>query len=38
MPRLFTGTETIPGLTHPTVTFEDRYELDLGGGRGAWCC
>ena len=33
MPRLFTGIETIPGLTHPTVTFSDRYDLDLGGGR-----
>jgi glyoxylase-like metal-dependent hydrolase (beta-lactamase superfamily II) len=33
MPRLFTGIETIPGLTRPTVTFSDRYELDLGGGR-----
>ena len=33
MPRLFTGIETIPGLTHPTVTFSDRYEVDLGGGR-----
>lgn len=33
MPRLFTGIDTIPGLTRPTVTFSDRYELDLGGGR-----
>ena len=24
MPRLFTGAETIPGLTWPDVTFSDR--------------
>jgi glyoxylase-like metal-dependent hydrolase (beta-lactamase superfamily II) len=30
MPRLFLGAETIPGLTHPTVTFEDSLTLDLG--------
>ena len=31
MPRLFRGAETIPGLTHPNVTFSDRMTLDLGG-------
>jgi glyoxylase-like metal-dependent hydrolase (beta-lactamase superfamily II) len=30
MPRLFAGADTIPGLTHPTVTFEDALTLDLG--------
>jgi glyoxylase-like metal-dependent hydrolase (beta-lactamase superfamily II) len=30
MPRLFLGAESIPGLTHPTVTFDDRLSLDLG--------
>lgn len=30
MPRLFAGAETIPGLTHPTHTFEDSLSLDLG--------
>ena len=30
MPRLFLGAETIPGLTHPTTTFDDRLTLDLG--------
>ena len=30
MPRLFAGAETIPGLTHPTDTFEDSLSLDLG--------
>jgi glyoxylase-like metal-dependent hydrolase (beta-lactamase superfamily II) len=30
MPRLFAGAETIPGLTHPTVTFEDSLTIDLG--------
>jgi glyoxylase-like metal-dependent hydrolase (beta-lactamase superfamily II) len=34
MPRLFTGAETIPGLTWPTVTFTDRMSIDLGGDRG----
>ncbi|MDP9445239.1 MAG: MBL fold metallo-hydrolase [Actinomycetota bacterium] len=34
MPRLFTGYETIPGLTWPTVTFTDRLSIDLGGERG----
>ncbi|MCA1569803.1 MAG: MBL fold metallo-hydrolase [Chloroflexi bacterium] len=30
MPRLFAGAETIPGLTHPTDTFDDALTLDLG--------
>jgi len=30
MPRLFAGAETIPGLTHPTTTFDDRMTVDLG--------
>jgi glyoxylase-like metal-dependent hydrolase (beta-lactamase superfamily II) len=34
MPRLFTGEESIPGLTWPTVTFSDRMTIDLGGERG----
>jgi glyoxylase-like metal-dependent hydrolase (beta-lactamase superfamily II) len=34
MPRLFTGEETIPGLTRPDVTFSDRCTIDLGGDRG----
>lgn len=34
MPRLFTGAESIPGLTHPTMTFTDELRIDLGGGRG----
>jgi len=34
MPRLFTGAETIPGLTWPAVTFSDRLAIDLGGDRG----
>src|SRR5687767_8397119 len=33
MPRLFAGAETIPGLTHPTDTFEDAVSLDLGNRR-----
>ncbi|GLZ79137.1 MBL fold metallo-hydrolase [Actinorhabdospora filicis] len=34
MPRLFTGAESIPGLTRPTVTFTGELTIDLGGGRG----
>ena len=34
MPRLFQGAEEIPGLTWPTVTFTDRMDIALGGGRG----
>jgi glyoxylase-like metal-dependent hydrolase (beta-lactamase superfamily II) len=30
MPRLFLGADSIPGLTRPTVTFDDRLSLDLG--------
>ena len=30
MPRLFEGAETIPGLTRPTHTFDERMEIDLG--------
>lgn len=30
MPRLFEGAESIPGLTRPTDTFEDRMAIDLG--------
>jgi glyoxylase-like metal-dependent hydrolase (beta-lactamase superfamily II) len=33
MPRLFTGADTIPGLTHPTDTFDDTLELRLGERR-----
>ena len=33
MPRLFAGAETIPGLTHPTDTFEEALTLDLGNRR-----
>ena len=28
MPRLFEGAESIPGLTRPTETFEERMEID----------
>jgi glyoxylase-like metal-dependent hydrolase (beta-lactamase superfamily II) len=34
MPRLFKEPEGIPGLTWPTITFEDSYEIELGGDRG----
>ncbi|MGB8384950.1 MAG: MBL fold metallo-hydrolase [Dermatophilaceae bacterium] len=41
MPRLFLQPETIPGLTHPDVTFADRFTIPLGGDRGdlvlQWC-
>ena len=30
MPRLFAGVDTIPGLTHPTDTFDDAMTIDLG--------
>jgi glyoxylase-like metal-dependent hydrolase (beta-lactamase superfamily II) len=33
MPRLFLGAESIPGLTHPTVTFDEELTLDLGNRR-----
>jgi glyoxylase-like metal-dependent hydrolase (beta-lactamase superfamily II) len=35
MPRLFEGQETIPGLTRPTLTFDDHMSIDLGGDRGS---
>uniref|UniRef100_UPI003A91F69A MBL fold metallo-hydrolase n=1 Tax=Comamonas sp. TaxID=34028 RepID=UPI003A91F69A len=34
MPRLFKEPEGIPGLTWPTQTFEDHFEIELGGNRG----
>ena len=33
-PRLAKNSESIPGLTFPTVTFADRMTIDLGGDRG----
>ncbi|MEE4208904.1 MAG: MBL fold metallo-hydrolase [Parvularcula sp.] len=33
MPRLFEDPDSIPGLTHPTETFDDVRVLELGGGR-----
>jgi glyoxylase-like metal-dependent hydrolase (beta-lactamase superfamily II) len=34
MPRLFREPGSIPGLTWPDLTFTDRLDIDLGGGRG----
>ncbi|MBI1366480.1 MAG: MBL fold metallo-hydrolase [Alphaproteobacteria bacterium] len=34
MPRLFREPDSIPGLTHPTVTFREAMTIDLGGDRG----
>ncbi len=34
MPRLFKKPEDIPGLTHPTLTFSDAMQIELGGNRG----
>lgn len=34
MPRLFKEPEGIPGLTRPTITFDDHYQIELGGDRG----
>jgi glyoxylase-like metal-dependent hydrolase (beta-lactamase superfamily II) len=34
MPRLFCEPDSIPGLTHPTLTFADRMAIPLGGDRG----
>jgi glyoxylase-like metal-dependent hydrolase (beta-lactamase superfamily II) len=34
MPRLFREPESIPGLTWPTLTFDSRLTIDLGGDRG----
>ncbi|MGB7184696.1 MAG: MBL fold metallo-hydrolase [Burkholderiaceae bacterium] len=34
MPRLFKDPEEIPGLTRPTLTFENSMRIELGGDRG----
>ncbi len=34
MPRLFKEPDSIPGLTWPTLTFNDRMVIPLGGDRG----
>ncbi|MFC4349488.1 MBL fold metallo-hydrolase [Kordiimonas lipolytica] len=34
MPRLFKEPDSIPGLTYPDITFNDRLEIELGGDRG----
>jgi glyoxylase-like metal-dependent hydrolase (beta-lactamase superfamily II) len=34
MPRLFKDPGSIPGLTHPDVTFTDQMTIPLGGDRG----
>jgi glyoxylase-like metal-dependent hydrolase (beta-lactamase superfamily II) len=34
MPRLFKEPESIPGLTWPTLTFDDHMVIELGGDRG----
>lgn len=34
MPRLFDHPESIPGLTHPTITFTGQMTIQLGGDRG----
>jgi glyoxylase-like metal-dependent hydrolase (beta-lactamase superfamily II) len=34
MPRLFKEPDSIPGLTWPHLTFEDRMTIELGGNRG----
>lgn len=34
MPRLFKDPDSIPGLTHPDIIFNDRLEIPLGGERG----
>lgn len=34
MPRLFKQPDSIPGLTWPELTFEDRLTIELGGNRG----
>jgi len=34
MPRLFRDPDSIPGLTHPDIVFNDRLEIELGGDRG----
>ncbi|MBL8271791.1 MBL fold metallo-hydrolase [Steroidobacter sp.] len=35
MPRLFKQPESIPGLTWPDLTFDDRLSIELGGSRGS---
>lgn len=35
MPRLFKKPDSIPGLTHPHITFNDRLSIPLGGDRGS---
>lgn len=34
MPRLAKNAEEVPGLTWPTLTFKDCYDIELGGDRG----
>jgi glyoxylase-like metal-dependent hydrolase (beta-lactamase superfamily II) len=34
MPRLFRDPESIPGLTHPSIVFNDQLTIELGGDRG----
>lgn len=34
MPRLFKQPEEIPGLTRPTMSFDNHFQIDLGGDRG----
>ena len=34
MPRLAKGAEEVPGLTWPTITFANAYDIELGGDRG----
>jgi len=34
MPRLAKNAEEVPGLTWPTITFTDSYDIELGGDRG----
>lgn len=34
MPRLFRDPDSVPGLTWPGLTFEDRARIELGGDRG----
>jgi glyoxylase-like metal-dependent hydrolase (beta-lactamase superfamily II) len=34
MPRLFKEPDSIPGLTWPTITFDDHFQIELGGDRG----
>lgn len=34
MPRLFREPDSIPGLTIPDITFDDRLDINLGGDKG----